>query len=101
MYVLKQKAFRRFFLCSKASDNISEDLILLGDFNLPNMDLDTMTGSIPQFTDFCDFLLELNLEQLVTTPTNIAGNILDVILMNTATIKLSHHFLVDCPLITT
>jgi len=70
-----------------SADNISEDLILLGDFNLLNIDWDTMSGSTPQSTEFCDFLFELNLEQLITTATHITGNILDVILTNTSIIN--------------
>jgi len=82
------------------TDNPNEGLILLGDFNFPNINWDTMSGSIPRFTDFCDFLLELNLEQNTTTPTHIAGNILDVILTNTtssAKYKLLHHYPMVCP----
>ena len=41
-----------------SADSNSEDLILLGDFNLPNMKWDTMKSSTPQFTDFCDFLFD-------------------------------------------
>jgi len=68
-------------------DNSNKDLILLGDFNLPNINWDTMSGSIPRSTDFCDFLFKLNLEQLIATPTHIAGNILEVILTNTTIIS--------------
>ena len=70
-----------------STNNLNEDLILLGDFNLPNINWGTMSGSTPQSTDFCDFLFELNLEQLISTPTHIAGNILDVILSNTTIIN--------------
>ena len=69
------------------TDNSNEDLILLGDFNLPNINWDTMSGSIPWSTYFCDFLFKLNLEQFITTSTHIAGNILDVILTNTTIIS--------------
>jgi len=69
------------------TDNSNEDLILLGDFNLPNINWGTMSGSIPRVMDFCYFLFKLNLEQLITIPTHIAGNILDVILTNTTIIS--------------
>ena len=82
------------------TNNSNKDLILLGDFNIPNIIWDTMSGSIPWSTNFCDFLFKLNLVQRITTPTHIAGNVLDVILTkqpSSTKYKLLHHYLAFCP----
>ena len=62
--------------------NSNENLILLGDFNFPDANWNTMTGNTSSSTNFWDLIFELNLEQLITEPTHKGGNILDVILTN-------------------
>jgi len=69
------------------SDHLSEfqqpyNVILLGDFNLPDINWETMCGNCQASDDFCDMTFELNLIQLITCPTHIHGNILDLILTN-------------------
>jgi len=54
-------------------------VIQLGDFNFPDVDWCTLSGSSSKF---CDLLFQLNLTQLVDKPTHNLGNILDLIITN-------------------
>ena len=59
---------------------ISHDhIILVGDFNLPDVDCDTLTGTFLSSKSFCDFVFQNNLSQLIHTPTHLKGNILDLV----------------------
>ena len=60
----------------------SEDLLILGDFNLPDIDWDILTGHSLVSNQFCDLVFHTNLCQLISTPTHIRGNILDLLLTN-------------------
>ena len=57
-------------------------VILCGDFNFPDIDWDTLSGSSISSTVFCDLVYKYNLSQLISHPTHIQGNILDLILTN-------------------
>ena len=57
----------------------SDNVILLGDFNLPDINWSTLTGSTTTSQSFCDFIFQYNLTQSITSPTHIKGNILDLI----------------------
>jgi len=57
-------------------------LILLGDFNLPNINWDTLSGTSAVDDAFCDTCFEYNLLQLITCSTHTHGNTLDVVLTN-------------------
>ena len=62
---------------------ISHDrIILVGDFNLPDVDWDTLTGTSLSSKSFCDFVFQNNLSQLIHTHTHLKGNILDIVLTN-------------------
>ena len=54
--------------------------VIVGDFNLPDIDWDTLSSSIPVSELFCDFVFNNNLLQLINTPTHTRGNILDLLL---------------------
>ncbi|XP_065895940.1 uncharacterized protein [Dysidea avara] len=62
--------------------NESSPIILLGDFNLPDVNWATYSGSSPKSNKFCDLLFQLNLFQLVDEPTHNQGNTLDLIITN-------------------
>ena len=64
--------------CQAASDK----LIILGDFNFPDIDWDTLSGHSPNSNQFCDMIFQANLSQLIDGPTHIHGNILDLLLTN-------------------
>ena len=66
--------------------NILSDLvtqhntILLGDFNFPDINWDTISSSSPQGNLFCEFIFDHSLRQFINAPTHVAGNILDLVL---------------------
>jgi len=77
-------------LCSYLSDNLDlqnttqHDIILVGDFNFPDINWATLSAHSPSSTSFCDFVFDSNLTQLIDSPTHSRGNILDLILTNTS-----------------
>lgn len=64
------------------------NLLLLGDFNCPDVDWSSMsTSPSTPSSKFCDFILSRNLYQLVSEPTHSQGNCLDLVFTtNTDTI---------------
>ena len=58
------------------------NVIVVGDFNLPDINWDSLSASTSISNLFCDFLFNNNLSQLVNEPTHIKGNILDLVLTN-------------------
>ena len=56
--------------------------MIIGDFNLPDIDWDLLNDESRQSTNFCELIVHLNLCQLITSSTHNAGNILDLILTN-------------------
>ena len=62
--------------------NSNEHLVLVGDFNLPDIDWDTLTGTSAFSCAFCDFVFDSNLSQLVDKSTHTKGNLLDLVLTN-------------------
>ena len=75
--------YRQEFLDYLESLNsISSNLVLLGDFNLIDINWNSLSGQSPFSSKFCDVTFDLNLFQLIEESTHIAGNILDLILTN-------------------
>ena len=62
-----------------------QPVILLGDFNLPDINWNSLSGSTPTSTLFCDLVFDMNLDKLVTFHTHCKGNILDLCLTNQPT----------------
>ena len=58
------------------------NVLIMGDFNLPDIDWDLLNGGTRFSSNFCDLTVDLNLRQLVVSSTHKAGNILDLILTN-------------------
>lgn len=58
------------------------NLIVLGDFNCPDIDWQTLSASSVSSTILCDLLFEHNLGQLVSSPTHVHGNVLDLVITN-------------------
>ena len=70
-------------LCNYLSDlSGNNKVIILGDFNFPSINWQTLLGTSETSSLFCDFVYDNNLDQLVTEPTHVKGNILDLILTN-------------------
>ena len=55
-------------------------LIIVGDFNLPDICWSSLTGSNYVSNAFCEFVFMCNLSQVITTATHSGGNILDLVL---------------------
>ena len=62
--------------------NNQDPVIIMGDFNLPDINWATLTGSTAVSNVFCDLVFELNFVQVVLQPTHSHGNILDLVLTN-------------------
>ena len=73
--------------------------IIIGDFNLPDIQWDTLTASSSNSGSFWDFVFDNALVQLIHEPTHTKGNILHLVLTNdndlvtNATVNLSNHHL--------
>ena len=61
---------------------VSVRMIILGDFNLPDIDWDMLSGHSQVSNQFCDLVFQTGLSQLIDKPTHIHGNILDLLLTN-------------------
>ena len=57
-----------------------DPVIVMGDFNLPDINWATLTGSTAISNAFCDLVFELNFAQLVSQSTHSHGNILDLVI---------------------
>ena len=68
------------FLCNLL--NSSDKLIVLGDFNFPDIDWNTLSGNSPVSNQFCDLIFRTGLSQLINVPTHNHGNILGLLLTN-------------------
>ena len=86
---------------------VDQEIILLGDFNLPGVNWSSYTGILSSDSNFCDLLVDMNLLQLVEEPTHKNGGVLDLILTNSARIYNisvdsqvcalhSDHYLITC-----
>ena len=61
-------------------------LLIIGDFNMPDINWATLTGATQSSSLFCVFMFEHSLSQLVTDPTHVKGNTLDLIITNNKTL---------------
>ena len=57
-------------------------LLIVGDFNAPDIDWATLTSHTTNSNLLCDLIFRLNLTQLITFPTHIKGNTLDLLFTN-------------------
>jgi len=62
--------------------NVSDNFVLLGDFNFSDINWEALYGFTPSSAKFCDVIFDLNLCQLISVPTHIHGSILDLVLTN-------------------
>lgn len=71
-----------------APDHYHEELLsylsvlILGDFNLLDVDWCTQSSSSKRSDAFCDLVYDCGFSQLITDPTHCRGNILDLVLTN-------------------
>ena len=71
---------QKYFNYIISLNDMTQNLVLLGDFNFKDINWDSLIGTTPLSIKFCDIIFNLNLTQLINQPTHIAGNILDLIL---------------------
>ena len=79
--------------------------VICGDFNMPDVNWDTYHSHSSDSVRILKFLINLGFEQLVTLPTHIIGNTLDLIFVTFSTCHIpevgtgitdfSDHFLID------
>jgi len=74
--------YGNLFTFLSSLQSTSEGLLILGDFNLPDIDWDIFTSHSLVSNQFCDLVFHTNLCQLIFTPTHIHGSILDLLLTN-------------------
>ena len=58
-------------------------IIIVGDFNMPDIDWSSLNASNHHSSNFCELIFDLNFSQLVDSSTHCKGNILDLVLTNT------------------
>ena len=58
----------------------NHDIIILGDFNAPDIDWSSLTGTSNYSVSLCNTVYNKNLAQTVNIPTHKQGNTLDLIL---------------------
>jgi len=74
--------------CDKSLDflsdicSTSERLIILGDFNLPDIQWDLLSETTHISQNLCELVFHTGLVQFINEPTHIHGNILDLLLTN-------------------
>ena len=56
--------------------SLPTQVVILGDFNMPDINWSTLSGSSTISNNFCKFIFRSNLEQLINHAT---GNILDLL----------------------
>lgn len=62
-----------------------KDTIIVGDFNVPDINWSTLSATSFFSSSLCNLIFSHNLSQLVTDPTHVGGNILDLVLTNNST----------------
>ena len=81
-----------FFLTS------ANPIVLLGDFNLPNIQWDTSTAKGSSSETFLNFCLQNGLQQSITSATRNDKSILDLLICNQSAFSHLIDSNVDCPL---
>ena len=74
--------FRSFFQFLSDLVKPGVSVIVMGDFNIPDICWSSFYGQSLISDSLCDLLIDLNLSQLVSFPTHSGGNILDLIISN-------------------
>lgn len=68
-----------------------DTVVILGDFNAPDICWSSLTGSDSNSNALCDFVVAKDLEQLVTFPTHCGRNILDLLFCSSPGFILNIH----------
>ena len=70
------------YLSALLHSNPGNTIVLVGDFNLPDVTWDRLTATSTPSRNFCDFIFDNALLQISDKPTHTGGNILDLIITN-------------------
>ena len=76
------KCLQDFFNFLTDYKNITDSLIVFGDFNFNDINWNSLYGNTSSSEKFCETVFELNLTQLIDEAIHIHGNILDLLLTN-------------------
>ena len=60
----------------------NKQILLIGDFNTPDIEWDTYSCACSNSELLCDFVVDQNLIQFIDKPTHLHNNILDLIIAN-------------------
>ena len=74
-----QKVLLDYLTSLAQTDNL---LLIVGDFNIPDVNWSLLSGSTHFSNQMCDFVFDWNLSQLFESPTHVKGNILDLLMTN-------------------
>ena len=77
------------FLSHVINQNSNLPTVICGDFNLPDVNWDTYHSHTSDSFQILNFLINHGFEHLVTLPTHINGNTLDLIFVNFSTCHIS------------
>ena len=64
--------------------SLPNPVIVFGDFNMPDINWSTLTGNSFISNNFCEFVFQSNLEQVVDSATHKHGSVLDLIVTDCA-----------------
>ena len=70
------------YINSIGNVNFEMDAVILGDFNAPDINWSSLSASTASSTTLCDIVFYNNLLQVVSEPTHVHGNTLDLLLTN-------------------
>ena len=70
--------------------SLPNTILITGDFNMPDINWSTLTGCSMISNNFCEFIFQSNLAQIVNIPTHKHGNTLDLILTDNTENIASH-----------
>ena len=73
--ILCNKPLTLWLMYIPQSLSSTRNLILMGDFNTPNLHWDTFAGYDDFTSQLCDILFDANLFQYIDKPTHVHGNI--------------------------
>jgi len=63
---------------------MQEDIpvVIMGDFNIPDVNWSTLSANLKFSSKFCDLLFQYNFIQIIESPNQVQGHILDLIITN-------------------
>ena len=85
VYVPPASDFYYYLTLMDFMNNLTSDYnhLVIGDFNMPDIDWNTMSAPSICSEMFCDAIFNRNLCQIISEPTHIKGNTLDLVLSDT------------------